>query len=1158
MVMKKNAMRKNLRQSILKSLGRYVAIVAIIALGAGMFVGLLMTKADMVATGQVYMDEQNMFDLRLMTDYGWNPDQVELVSQMDGVVDAEGVVYTDVIATVNDQTDEKVYRFYAMPEEINRLVLRGGRMPEKRNECVIDGFHLDDEILGTTLTVAATNSETTMDAMVCNTYTIVGYVSSPLNMDTNRGSTSVGSGNLENIVYIPADGMDVDYVTEINITVEGDYAVYTDAYHDAMDAMAEQLEPLLEPLAQARLDQVREDALQAYNDGMLEYFEGVKEFNEGKAEALQELADAHQKLQNGEQEIADNEQLLLDGEKQIAEAWITLKEGEKTLQDSKKTLATTKASSYKQISDSTQSLLREFESISTGITTMQNDLTVLQTESLALNTSILQLETDLSLIDSQISMSQSMIGILDSSIETSYQALEMARENGAAPETLAALEEELRNFEASKAEYTDKLARQQAKRAEVEAQLAPLYARQKELDAQQKALNDQISLMEKSMTTMTEGLLTLVSMQSVMDAEFAAADAQIEAGEAQMEAGKLELELREQEIIDGKAQLEEAKAELADGWREYYKGKAEAEQKLSDAEAELADGQQKLADALDTIQAMTENRTFLLSRTSNLGYNSLESSSDIVQGVSRVFPAFFLLIASLVCITTMTRMIDEERTQIGTLKALGYSNWAIISKYLFYAGSGAVVGCGLGVLAGSMAFPVILWEAYKNMLYMEPVIVLKFNWLLCGIVVVSYTGVMLLVTWYCCRRALQDVPAELIRPKSPDAGKKILLEYLPFWKKISFLNKVTIRNIFRYRQRLAMMMVGIGGCTALLLTGYGLRDSIVNIVDYQFSEVTQYDLQVYFNEGQTAQEQEIFLKDSADCAEEVLFYHQESAELEFDDQVREVYLMVADSRIQDFVDFHSGGVPLSMPADDEVYLTVGVARNMGIDLGDRILLRNTDMETLTLTVSGIYDNHINNFAIVTPGAVAQQWGREADDQMALIRVDRDKIDIHAASAQIAGLDGVMNVSVSADMADMVTAMMDALDSVVWVVVLCAGLLAVIVLYNLTNININERIREIATIKVLGFNAMETASYVFKENMALTVMGSLVGLPLGYLLLVFVMSQIKIDFCWFNARVTWLSYVLSVALTLLSSVVVDVIFYHKLDRINMAEALKSVE
>ena len=416
---------------------------------------------------------------------------------------------------------------------------------------------------------------------------------------------------------------------------------------------------------------------------------------------------------------------------------------------------------------------------------------------------------------------------------------------------------------------------------------------------------------------------------------------------------------------------------------------------------------------------------------------------------------------------------------------------------------------------------------------------------------------MLFVTWYCCRKALKEVPAELIRPKAPDAGKKILLEKLPFWSKISFLNKVTIRNIFRYRQRLAMMLVGIGGCTALLVTGFGLRDSIVNVVDYQFQEVTTYDLQVYFTGAQTEGDRYQFVGELGSKAEHVLFYHQESIEVEMDDQTKEIYLMAADHEIQNVIDFHCGEEQLQMPGINEVMMTVGVCEALGIEVGDQITMRNADMQRLNLTVSGIYDNHVDNNCIVLPETIEAQWGYLPDVQMALIRVAEGQ-DVRQVSASVANHDGVMNVTVSEDFAAMVGNMMDALDLVVVVVVVCAGLLAAIVLYNLTNININERMREIATIKVLGFNAGETGAYVFKENLSLTVIGGLFGLGLGYALLLFVMSQIKIDMVWFKALVTPYSYVISFVLTFLSACIVDFIFYFKLDKINMAEALKSVE
>ena len=505
----------------------------------------------------------------------------------------------------------------------------------------------------------------------------------------------------------------------------------------------------------------------------------------------------------------------------------------------------------------------------------------------------------------------------------------------------------------------------------------------------------------------------------------------------------------------------------------------------------------------------------------------------------------------------MTRMIEEERTQIGTLKALGYSNGAIISKYMIYAGSGAVLGCGLGLVIGSTFFPILLWTVYKIMLHIQPHVVLTIDWPLCIAVVAVYTGVMLFVTWYCCRRTLREEPAELIRPKAPELGKKILLERLPIWKHISFLNKVTIRNIFRYRQRLAMMLVGIGGCTALLVTGFGLRDSIVNVVDYQFRDVSPYDLQVYFQKEPTQEEYQKFCEEIKDLSDSTLLYHQSSVEISAENQTREVYMITAEDGIENFQYFRRNGEDLPLPGEDEVLLSIGVAEAMGIQEGDTIRIKNADMQVLNLRVSGIYENYVYNYAVVAPRTIENQWGAAPERLMAYVNIPEGQ-DPHLTTAQIMNLDSVMNVTVSEDMAEMVKAMMQAMDLLNVVIVTCAGLLAVIVIYNLTNINIKERIREIATIKVLGFNASETAAYVFKENMILTVAGTALGLVLGNLLLNFVMSQVKIDMVWFKAVVLPLSYLWSVLLTFLSSCAVNFIFYFKLDKINMAEALKSVE
>lgn len=1068
-------MHKNLRQSIIKSLGRYIAIAAIIALGAGIFVGLLMTKSDMVATGQVYMDKQNMFDIRLISTYGWAEEQVEKAAGMDGIEYAEGVFYTDLIATYAEDSEEQVFRFYTLPDRLNDVSLLGGRMPQHMGECLLDGYHMDDSVLGKQILLSLNNDEDDLEPMKLYRYTVVGYVSTPLYMDMNRGTTSIGNGSLKAYVYLPKESVDADYYSEIHLKLPGTHKIYSEQYDTLVDDTIDMIEPAAEQLGLDRFEAIKLEAEEEYQDGYQEYLDGIEEYEEGKAEAEQELADAYQELIDGEQEIEDNQWKLENAERELYNAKVEVEKNLGSVRAQKKALAPklAEAPGIRQQLDAGKAALEGY----------------------------------------------------------GFSLSELA----AVPDRIAGLEQQLAELDAALAGQTD------------EAVIAQLNAQKAQVQGAIASLSPLIGAAYEA-----QGIL---SGYAGLD-QLYAGEKQLNDAENQLEDALEEIKINITKVYNGYEELEEARQEIADGWVEYYDGKAEAEAELADAAQELEDAKTDLAEAREEIDDMEVPDVMVLDRNSNVGYNNLSSSSDIVQGVARVLPVFFLLIASLVCITTMTRMIEEERTQIGTLKALGYSNIAIISKYLFYAGSSAVIGSGLGIAAGCTLFPVVIWDAYKMMLDIPVPMELTVNMPLAVAVVVVYTVVILTVTWYCCYKTLEEVPAELIRPKSPDAGKALLIERLPFWNKVSFLNKVTIRNIFRYRQRLAMMLVGIGGCTALLVTGFGLRDSIVNVVDYQFQEVTLYDLEIYFRDDLTDETKTEFLAElSSDM--ESMFYHQSSFDLEFDNRTKEIALISAGEELTSYIQFHKSDQTVSMPGINEMVLSVGVADAMGIGIGDQVTMRNSDMQVLELTISGIYENYVSNYAIVLPETIEAQWGSPPQQQMAYVKLS-DDIDVHTVGAQVAQLKSVMNVSVSADQADMVKSMMDALDMVIVLIVFCAGLLAVTVLYNLTNININERIREIATIKVLGFNASETAAYVFKENMALTVAGSVFGIGLGYLLLVFVIAQVKIDAVWFKVLVMPMSYVYSVLLTWFAAIAVNFIFYFKLQKINMAEALKSVE
>lgn len=1092
MVKKNDMMRKNLCQSIWKSLGRYIAIAVIIALGAGIFVGLRSTRNDMVATGQIYTDEYNMFDLRLLSSYGWAQEQVEQVRGLDGVQDAEGVFYIDLIVEKEEEGSDSVYRFYTIPENINRLSLRGGRMPERDDECLADGFRNGDSILGTQITVSDSNDPDSLDILRCKTYTVVGYVGTPLYMDMNRGSTSVGNGNISNYFFVPANAIDNDYFTEIHVTVPGDYNIYTDRYDHAMSDMSDQLEPAVTSLAEERLKQVREEAESLYNDGLQEYLDGLKEYEDAKKEADEKFHDAFQELLDGEDELRSSEKKLKDGELEIEIGRISLSDSRLMLVDSRKKLAAARKEANEQMTSASKSMSESAQSISAELISIESEIAALDVEIAALDAEITRLQL---LVD----MGQT--------------------------------------------ELVGELEEKKALREEKAAERAALEARR--------------AAIQQESSNIEQKLAQMVIQLAQAESQFAAAEAEISAGEAQLIVYEKELDKQETRIQEGWEELEQGKQDWNEGFREYMDARLEAKQEFDEAEAELADAQKELQDARDAIDEMTENELFILDRNSNIGYSSLDSSSNIVAGVSRVFPVFFLLVAALVCITTMTRMVDEERTQIGTLKALGYSDWAIISKYLIYAGSSALIGCSVGAVVGSAVFPVTLWEAYKIMIFITPKITLRIDWALCAAVVFAYTAVMLFVTWYCCRRELKEVPAELIRPKSPTAGKQLLFEKWKIWGKVSFLNKVAIRNIFRYHQRLAMMLLGIGGCVALLMTGFGLRDSIMDLVDIQFEEVVRYDLEVYFQSGRTEEQQEAFRDELRTCSEDILFFSQSSVDLDVGNQTRSITMIAAPEEITGFIDFHKGKSVVGYPGKNQVLISSGMADMTGLDVGDQVTIRNLDLEKLELTVSGIYDNYVYNYAIVSPETIEEQWGREAEKQMAYVML-RDGQDAYAAGALVSGLSGVMNVSVNEEVARMVSKMMEALNLIILVVVFCAGLLAVIVLYNLTNINITERIREIATIKVLGFNAMETAMYVFKENMVLSLMGCCVGMLMGKMLLSFVISQIKIDMIWLEARLTMPSYIYSIVITLIIGILVDLLFYFRLEKINMAEALKSVE
>ena len=549
-----------------------------------------------------------------------------------------------------------------------------------------------------------------------------------------------------------------------------------------------------------------------------------------------------------------------------------------------------------------------------------------------------------------------------------------------------------------------------------------------------------------------------------------------------------------------------------------------------------------------------EPKTYVLTRSENAGYISFENDTSILSGIANIFPVFFILIAMLVCMTTMTRMVDEERTQIGVMKAMGFGNGAIMAKYLLYAGSATLLGWIFGFFFCTWGLPRVFWFAYNALYDFAPLSYVFSPGLAAITLAVSMIGI-LGSTFLSCRKELGSVPAKLIRPRTAKNGKRILLERItPLWKRLSFLQKITLRNMFRYKRRFFMMLIGISCCAGLVVTAFGVRDSMINIGALQFEEVQKYDMEAAFGAGDKDAVYEKLagikeIKDSLPAS-----VHR--VELSGKETINSVTLMSFrdTDKLSDFWSFQNGGKAVLYPGQGEAVINTKAAEKLELSPGDEITIRDADMRTYTVTISGIFDNYIYNFILVSAETYQEAFG-EWEANTFLLSVDGDTEEI---AKSLTNIEEVTSVSRLMTTRENVDSALSCLNYIIWMVVLFSGALAFIVIFNLTNINIAERSREIATVQVLGFYPNETESYVLRENLVLSVMASFIGLPVGTLFHRVVMSMILIDMLKFDVHVKPVSYVLSLICTMLFAIVVNIVMKRQIGKIHMAESLKAVE
>lgn len=840
--------------------------------------------------------------------------------------------------------------------------------------------------------------------------------------------------------------------------------------------------------------------------------------------------DSYMDAKEADWEAYTKEQADIRYEKIVKDAQDELDEKKEELEEKRAEAEAELESAKQQLTDGETEISDGKNQIASAKTELSAKASELQSGKDALSSKAAELES----ASQQISGQESALAAKKAEYEQGLNAYLAAKQQ---------VTDQRNSLEAAKAQLMENTPGYEEMLAQIEAGLTEVAGAEAELNAKNAELEAAAGQLSS-----TESQLA-AAKQQIEDGKnaLAAAEAELTDGENQLAAAKEQIEEKED-------QLEAAETELADGLLQYQEKQSEFDEQMQDADDQIADAQSK-------IDEIEKPETYVLDRNTNVGYVCLKNDSGVVKGIANVFPVFFFLVAALICMTTMNRMVEEQRTQIGVLKALGFSEGKIMGKYLFYSGSAAISGTLIGYVLGIHFFPLVIITAYGIVYKMGGIYYVSDL----PLVLVSLTVAVLCsvgTTWLSCHKELKEVAADLMRPKAPKAGKRVFLEHVPFiWKRLKFLQKVSVRNIVRYKKRFFMMVIGISGCTALLVMGFGVRDSVVAVADQQYEEIQLYNIGVTLKAGKMPGEADLKSLDSALEKENAagMYAMEKTIDLVTDKGTKSIHMVAVENpdEVGDFISLHTKKQePIAYPKEGEAVLSKKVAETYAVKKGDTILLRDSDNNEMHLKVTGICENHIYNYVYIAPESYEKQIG-DVVFKNVYVRLP-DASDIHEVSAVLMKADGVTAVTVNSDMLSRISQMMSCMNYIVIIIIICAGALAFIVLYNLNNINITERVREIATIKVLGFYPKETASYVFRENMVLTAIGCGLGLILGKWFHRFVMGEIQIDMVSFNVQINAVSYLFSVLLTMGFAWIVNCMMTGKLERINMAESLKSID
>ncbi|MBS6456057.1 MAG: ABC transporter permease [Holdemanella biformis] len=1073
---------KDIFREIKISLGRFLSILCIVAIGVAFFAGIKASAPDMKNSADTYFDKYNVQDIQVYSTIGLTKKDVAAIKKIKGVKSVQPSFSMDTLSQIDSTQMVIKVISYGIDQKMNKIRVVEGRMPERENECLVEASSATNKLYGTfhigdTIKLQSGTDEVLSKSLKHTKYKIVGTCYNPNYLSYEKGSSNIGSGTVNSFIYIQNTNVLKDYYTEVDVCVKGakDLDCYSDEYFDVVDPVLKKIKKISNKQIDARI--------QSYQS---ELDEKKQEANDKFKDAENQFNDAQNKIDSGLSEIQSNELKLQNSKDQINQGWneyyanLQLLDNIPTLQNA-----------IAQIEESEKKLpelLSQKEQV-------ENGLQQINAEG--------DLNTKRTLIQNAIDF-----------IDIALKKLENYPDSSDA-ETIRIKLNEKKELLQGQLSLIDQAI---AKKAELEAILPQIQSGIEQIQAgvaKKAELQSQLNQLLNAKNELNNAYVSLIN------------------GQAQYE--------------DGISKIEDAKNELNKSIEQLTLSKAEFNIQKHDALRELSDAQLEID--------KMEGKWIVLDRNSHYSYRDYGACADRMDGIAKVFPVFFFLVAALVCMTTMTRMVDEQRNEMGTLKALGYSKLQIASKYIIYALIASILGSILGCSLGMYLFPTVIFNAW-NTLYNIDQIKFLFQPGLILLASGSVTGITLLATLYSIYSELIEMPSQLMRPKAAKAGKKILLERISFiWKRLSFLQKVTARNIFRYKKRFFMTIIGIAGCSALLVAGFGINDSISDIVNQQYNVIYHYDATVSAKTSEITSQIKS-LKGVKDVYEED--HLAVTTKIENKDISTTVHIISNDKKFKDFCTLFNGNKEFDLD-DSSVLISQKMATKLNKKAGDTIKIKDANNKVIKAKIKGVFTNYVGHH-IYASESLYKSWNTNAKTtHIYLIKSKKTtkKFERNLGN-KIMNIDSVQSVTFYSSLQKNFKDMIKSISYIVVVLVISAACLAFVVLYNLSNVNISERKREIATIKVLGFTRKEVDAYINRETILLTILGSLIGLGIGIGLHHLIMNLAEMDDIMFGRTINSISYVISFVMTIGFNAIINLCMHKKLNNIQMVESLKAVE